>query len=57
MNRYLGDGAYVDVDGDALWLTTEDGISVTNRICLDPEVYQALTDYVSALKESPDADA
>lgn len=48
---YLGDGCYVDFDGYALWLTTEDGISTTNTIALEPEVYQALLDYVTDLKE------
>jgi hypothetical protein len=48
---YLGDGAYVAFDGFALWLTTEDGIRETNRICLEPEVYHALTEYVARLKE------
>jgi len=43
---YLGDGVYVEYDGHAFWLTTEDGISVTNRICLEPEVYTALVRYV-----------
>ena len=33
---YLGDGAYVDFDGYALVLTTEDGISVTNTVVLEP---------------------
>src|SRR5262245_53623029 len=40
--EYLGDGAYVGRDGDRVWLTTEDGISVTNEICLEPEVWHAL---------------
>jgi len=48
---YLGDGAYVEFDGFALWLTTEDGIRTTNRICLEPEVYRALTEYVARLKD------
>ena len=47
--RYIGDGVYVDFDGFSLWLTTEDGISVTNRICLEPQVYAALTQYVGSL--------
>ena len=46
---YLGDAVYVDFDGFALWLTTEDGIRETNRICLEPEVYRALTEYVARL--------
>ncbi len=35
---YLGDGVYADFDGFAVVLTTEDGVSVTNRIVLEPEV-------------------
>lgn len=50
MKVYLGDGAYVDYDGYALVLTTENGIEVTNRIVLEPEVYNALTRYVEQLK-------
>jgi len=49
---YLGDGAYVDHDGYALVLTTEDGVRVTNRIVLEPEVYGALVAYVERLKEA-----
>jgi hypothetical protein len=47
----LGDAVYVDFDGVALWLTTEDGIRETNRICLKPEAYRALTEYVARLPE------
>ncbi len=43
--RYLGDGAYVEFDGYAFVLTAEDGIRVTHRIVLEPEVYTALTRY------------
>ena len=50
---YLGDGAYAEYDGFALWLTTENGIQVTNRICLEPAVYQALVEYVARLKAGP----
>jgi len=32
-------------------LTTEDGIQVTNSIFLEPEVYAALLEYVSRLKQ------
>jgi len=47
---YLGDGAYVDFDGYALVLTAEDGIAVTNRIVLEPEVWVALVAYVDRLR-------
>lgn len=50
MKSYLGDGAYVDFDGYALVLTTENGIRTTNRIVLEPEVYAALVRYVAGLK-------
>jgi len=46
---YLGDGCYVDWDGYALVLTTENGISTTNRIVLEREVYAALVHYVEHL--------
>ena len=48
---YLGDGAYVDFDGYALVITTEDGIQTTNRIVLEPNVYETLRRYVEQLKE------
>jgi hypothetical protein len=49
MKTYLGDGVYVDFDGFALVLTTENGIAVTNTIVLEPEVYVALNNYVQEL--------
>jgi len=48
---YIGDGVYVEFDGYALVLTTEDGISVTNRIVLEPDVWASLGRFVAALKE------
>lgn len=47
---YLGDGAYVDFDGYALVLTAENGIEVTDQIVLEPEVYEALVQYVKRLE-------
>ncbi len=47
---YLGDGVYADFDGFYVVLTTEDGISVTNRIALEPEVLVALNQYVERLR-------
>ena len=48
---YLGDGCYVEFDGYGLVLTTENGISETNRIVLEPEVYRALVEFVAHLKD------
>jgi len=47
---YLGDAVYADYDGVGLTLTTEDGVSATNTIYLEPEVWVALLEYVKALK-------
>jgi len=54
---YLGDGVYVAFDRNGLWLTTEDGIRVTNRIYLEPDVYTAMLQYVLKLKEKYDGRA
>lgn len=55
MNKvYLGDGVYIMYDGFSLILTTEDGIRTTNRIFMEPEVYQALLNYVETLKKVSD---
>ena len=40
---YLGDSVYADFDGYHFVLTTEDGVTVSNTIYLDPDVYEALT--------------
>ena len=49
--QYIGDAVYVDWDGYALVLTTEDGIRVISRIVLEPEVYTALVQYVERLSD------
>ncbi len=47
---YLGDGVYCQFDGFNLILTTEDGVSATNEIVLEPSVYSALIRYVENLQ-------
>lgn len=44
--EYIGDGVYASYDGYHLVLTTEDGISAYNTICIEPEVWRALDRYV-----------
>ncbi len=51
--NYLGDAVYAKFDGYALTLTTEDGVSTSNTIVLEPEVYQSLLKFVESLKEAP----
>ncbi|HET9253882.1 MAG TPA: hypothetical protein VFO16_01610 [Pseudonocardiaceae bacterium] len=46
--RYIGDGVYaeVTVSHDVIRLTTSDGISDTNEIFLDPDIFVALVQFV-----------
>lgn len=48
---YLGDSVYAQNDGFGIILTTEDGYRVTNEIHLEPQVYQALLDYMAKCVE------
>lgn len=52
MKTYIGDGAYAEFDGYSIVLTTENGISIQNRIVLEPEVWMNLERWVNTnLKE------
>jgi hypothetical protein len=44
---YLGDSVYAENDGFGIILTTENGFGATNTIYLEPQVYQALLDYMA----------
>lgn len=50
--QYLGDSVYVDFDGFAIVLTTENGQEgdPSNRIDMEPEVVQALRAYIERLR-------
>jgi hypothetical protein len=47
---YLGDAVYVHFDGFSIWLTANKGSTNEQVICLEPDVYLALTRYVERLK-------
>ena len=52
MNKtYLGDGVYVEACSRQLKLTTENGISTSNTIYIDPEVWLALQKFVNTTTE------
>ena len=52
---YLGDGVYVAAfeahPGKSFALTTSDGISETNSIVLEPEVYEAFIAFAESSKK------
>jgi hypothetical protein len=50
--RYLGDGVYADYDGYGVVLTTENGITTTNRIVLEPEIIIEVERYFLALRQA-----
>jgi len=43
---YLGDSVYADIENGMIKLTTEDCVDESNTIYLEPEVYNALVQYV-----------
>ena len=47
---YLGDGAYVEYDGYSIWLTTEDGYTETNKVCLEPSVLKYFLEYIERVR-------
>jgi len=42
---YLGDAVYASFDGYQIWLHTTNGLSITNKIALEPNVWQNLVDF------------
>lgn len=52
--EYLGDSVYVDSTPFGIILATENGYGASNTIIMEPEVWQALVDYVNRLKEIPE---
>jgi hypothetical protein len=55
VKTYLGDAVWADFDERGLILTTENGISVTNTIVLEPEVLDNLRIYLSRIMAARNA--
>mgnify|MGYP003421329040 FL=1 len=47
--EYLGDSVYADFDGYAFVLTTENGMGPSNTIVLEPQIMEALKEYVKRI--------
>jgi len=46
MKDYLGDGVYAQIANGRLILTTEDGVSVSNTIVVEEDVWDNLMAYM-----------
>ena len=43
---YIGDGAYALKDEHGrLWVVTHNGIEITNKVCLENEVFESLMNF------------
>lgn len=50
LKQFIGDGVYADLNAAGqIVLTTENGVSITNTIFLEPEVWRDLVLYVEKL--------
>lgn len=50
--EYIGDGVYAEYDGNmGIWLTTENGYFVTNKIYLEDTVFYDLQLYWKRMRE------
>ena len=47
--RYLGDGLYCGFDGFQIWLYASNGLRVSDEVALEPNVLEALFNYVERL--------
>ena len=49
---YLGDGVYAEIEQDGWFvvLTTENGVSVTNRIYMEPSVVRAFEAWLAQVR-------
>ena len=52
---YLGDGLYTEYDGFGIWLLANHHLHPTDKVYLEPAVYDNLTRFVKEMKEVTDA--
>ena len=50
-HSYLGDGLYVKWDNGGLWLMANHHETPTDKVFLEPEVYEALLRFVEDIKK------
>ena len=46
---YLGDGVYASFDGELVWIETDNGIEISNRIAFEKETFEALLQFVGLI--------
>ena len=48
--EYLGDAVYMEDDGYHLVLTVSNGYNDTHRICIEPQLFSQLENYIKRFK-------
>jgi predicted component of type VI protein secretion system len=54
MKEYLGDGVYAIYDGYGIWLHANDLENPTDRVYLEPKVFNALKKFEKRISEVSD---
>ena len=49
---YIGDGIYIEDQGFAVVLTTENGISVQNSVVIEPLEWESIKRYMARVEEN-----
>ena len=49
--RYIGDGVYARHDGESLIVETSDGVTVTNSIAIEGNVFEGLNQYAEYVRD------
>jgi hypothetical protein len=50
--QYLGDGVYVKYDGYGMWLHANSHDDPTDRIYLEPQVFDSMNRFVEKIKKN-----
>jgi hypothetical protein len=52
LREYVGDGAYIGHDGYQVWIVSHDGISITNKVAIEPgSGEEAVIKYLKHMQE------
>ncbi len=55
--EYMGDGVYAQFDGYYVWIYTYNGVSVSNAIALERDVFNAIGEFGSKAAQKMEQEA